>query len=291
MLDKTEQLQNELHTLQSELDRILYLLKIADPTGEAARKRESKAQEVKPIMSKISSPPVVKKSALEQNKRHGAEETVIGSIQKQGSIVSTVESSKRPEDSEIVADAVESKTTVYTAVKPQWLGAVEKTEVKQSQEESLMNKKEPDQFVDYKDRQKVLGKLDTAQNADLGLENAAPGLLIRKRKLVEKSDVTEVKVSEQSTSSPMGAEIRAEDAVALLLKHTRGYHASDDEVRHDNEYTAQGNKSGKGGKKPKRVLGPERPSFLGSEGNYDESWVPPEGKKYPLVLNFPVSKY
>jgi len=41
------QLEKELSTLQSEMDRICYLLKIADPTGEAARKRDLKAQEQK----------------------------------------------------------------------------------------------------------------------------------------------------------------------------------------------------------------------------------------------------
>jgi hypothetical protein len=42
VLDKTMQLEKELSSLQSELDRTLFLLKIADPSGDAARKRDSK---------------------------------------------------------------------------------------------------------------------------------------------------------------------------------------------------------------------------------------------------------
>ncbi|KAL9250767.1 hypothetical protein AKJ16_DCAP08536 [Drosera capensis] len=44
VLDRTKKLQEELSTLQTELNRVLYLLKLADPTGEAAKKRETVAQ-------------------------------------------------------------------------------------------------------------------------------------------------------------------------------------------------------------------------------------------------------
>lgn len=83
--------------------------------------------------------------------------------------------------------------------------------------------------------------------------------------------------SEQSTIASEGAESRAEDAVALLLKHKRGYYASDDEAGQNTEDIPRRKKPGKDNKKPKRVLGPERPSFLGGETDY-ETWVPPEGK-------------
>ncbi|XP_074329125.1 uncharacterized protein LOC141666816 [Apium graveolens] len=267
--DKSDQLEKELHALQSELDRVLYLLKIADPTGESVRKRELQGQKSVPVVSKIPAPSKVKKSALRQDS---------GPSSKQGIIASTVESSKKPENNEILADAVESISTTYTAIKPQWLGAVEKTEVKLSQGECPQNVLEGDEFVDYKDRQKVLGKPDTAQvGVGTDLENAAPGLLIRKRKLVQSSDVSEAQASELISTS-VGTEIKVEDAVALLLKHKKGYHALEDEARPDNAPLKQRKPLKKDGKKPKRILGPERPSFLDSEGNHDESWVPPEGQ-------------
>lgn len=276
--DKSEQLEKELHALQSELDRVLYLLKIADPTGEAARKRELQGQKSVPVVSKIPAPSMVKKSALQQDKQRGVEAKATDSGPKQGVIASTVTSSKKPENNENVAGAVESTSTTYTAIKPQWLGAVDKTEVKLSQGEAPQNVLEGDKFVDYKDRQKVLGKPDTAEvGAETNLENAAPGLLIRKRKLIQRSDVSEAEGSE-SISTSVGTEIQVEDAVALLLKHKKGYHALEDEARPDNAPLKQKISLKKDGKKPKRILGPERPSFLDSEGNHDESWVPPEGQ-------------
>ncbi|KAA8530487.1 hypothetical protein F0562_005196 [Nyssa sinensis] len=276
VLDKTEKLQKELSTLQLELDRVLYLLNIADPTGEAARKRELKAQEPKPTLSKISKSAVVKQPPFEQNKICGSEKTVSGSIQKMGT--NDMESSKL-EVGEIGTDAAESKTNIYTVVKPQWLGAVEDMETKETkQQEAPLNMQEADQFVDYKDRNTILKNSDAAQvNVDSGIENAAPGLIIRKRKQVEKFDTSEVKGSEQATCSSVEAEIRAEDAVALLLKHTRGYYVSEDKTTHDSQDMPQGNESEKDNKKPKRMLGPDRPSFLDSEVDY-ESWVPPKGQ-------------
>lgn len=277
VLDKTEKLQNELNTLQSELERVLYLLKIADPTGEAAMRRESKAHEVKPNIPKNPPPLIVKKPSVEQNKRREAEEKVNDISEKLGNDDVTKKSSISQEEREVVADASNSKTTGYTVNKPQWLGAVEKNKETKQTQEAPPNVEESDEFVDYKDRKEVLGKPEAAQvNVDSGLENAAPGLIIRKRKqLVEDSDVSKVKDSEQSPS--VGVEIRAEDAVALLLKHTRGYQASDDEVRLDTKDMAAGNRAEKGKKKQKKVLGPERPPFLDNENDY-QSWVPPEGQ-------------
>ncbi|KAM7520607.1 hypothetical protein LguiB_019569 [Lonicera macranthoides] len=276
VLDKTEQLEKELQTLQSDLHRVLYLLKIADPTEEFARKRESKSQELKPSMSKLSAPAVVKQPPKERSKKQGSKDKASSSIQEQGRADdASTNSTSRPEELELVHDATAGKTTTYTVVKPQWLGAVKNKEAKQTHQEAPIDTEESAQFIDYKDRKKVLGNEETAQvNVDLGIENAAPGLIIRKRKQVEKSDVSEVKGSEESTSvSPVGPEIRAEDAVALLLKHARGYHASADDESDD---MVRGNQTGKGKKKPKKVLGPEKPSFLGSKSTDFEAWVPPQ---------------
>ncbi|GMP96009.1 hypothetical protein CsSME_00044841 [Camellia sinensis var. sinensis] len=87
-----------------------------------------------------------------------------------------------------------------------------------------------------------------------------------------RSELSETNASEQPTISSVGNEIRAEDAVALLLKHKRGYHAADDEAGHNIEDD----------KMPKRVLGQERPSFLDGKMDY-ESWVPPKGELLSLV--------
>lgn len=278
MHDKALQLQKELSTLQAELDRIVYLLKIADPAGETARKRDSKVQEPKPHKSEIPSSSTVKEPLIERKKRSEVGKAADSVIQKQRASDATMESSKKPEANKNTLDLKESKTTAYTVVKPQWLGAVKKNVEDTPQEAAVMNTHDSDEFVDYKDRKKTLGVVDDVQDKmESGIETAAPGLIIRKRKKMEKSEDGDDKAPEQSTSSSLGANIMAEDAVALLLKHSRGYHVSEDEKSNESQDMSAGDQSSKDKKKPKRVLGPERPSFLGSGSDY-ETWVPPEGK-------------
>ncbi|KAG5527771.1 hypothetical protein RHGRI_028647 [Rhododendron griersonianum] len=257
---------------QLELDRIVYLLKIADPAGEFARKRESNSQDPKPNLFKVPTSASVGKTKSEPNRKIESEKSVNSSDKKQET--NNVTSGKKPEEGEVIVDKTECKATEYVAVKPQWLGAVQKIETKETQQEGPLEMQESDQFVDYKDRKKALENQDATQlNMESGIENAAPGLIIRKRKQV----VNETKASEQSTIASEGAESRAEDAVALLLKHKRGFYASDDEAGQNTEDIPRRKKPGKDNKRPKRVLGPERPSFLGGETDY-ETWVPPEGQ-------------
>ncbi|OMP14168.1 hypothetical protein COLO4_00229 [Corchorus olitorius] len=280
VLDRTVQIEKELSTLQSELDRIFYLLKIADPTGEAAKKRDSKASA--PDKSRahpaVVNPAVVKKQPHSEPKKISTSiEPAKSPTEKEGVADAPVESSKEPEEN-IVSDTAEGKKAVYTVPKPQWLGAVENKEIKKLEQEVQVEVETNtvDEFVDYKDRKKVLGSVDGSQSkGQSGIESAASGLIIRKQKQVDKPEDDD-KASEQSTSSSTGAEEIAQNAVALLLKHTRGYHEEDEELNETPEMSAK-NQFKKKEKKPKRVLGPEKPSFLDSNPEY-ESWVPPEGQ-------------
>ncbi|TXG57646.1 hypothetical protein EZV62_015475 [Acer yangbiense] len=270
VLDKTAQLQKELSTLQSELDRIFYLLKIADPMGETTKRRDIKVQE--PKLHKPEMPAaVVKHKPPIEPKSAGSAKPLNVSMQKEKTPpVTAVESNKKPEADNIVNNADEGKVAVYTIAKPQWLGAVEDKETKKTKQENeeVFNTQEPDQFVDYKDRQKILSNADETLVKDSGIETAASGLIIRKKNQIENSEGVDDKALDHETSSSVGPELKAEDAVALLLKHKRGYHAEDDE---------ETKKTRKDKKKPKRVVGPEKPSFLSSDSDY-ESWVPPEGQ-------------
>lgn len=273
------QLEKELSTLQSELDRILYLLKFADPTGEASKRRETKVPEEKFQKSEKLTADTKKKVPAEPKKSTGLGKPVNVSMQKEVASVTVVETNKEPETDKIATDATQGKSVAYTAVKPQWLGAVEHREKEEiQQEEEATNMEESDQFVDYKDRQKILSNSDDASlvKVDSRIEDAS-GLIIRKKNKVDNPDGVDNKAPDQSTSSSVGAELKVEDAVALLLKHKRGYHAEDDEGKLESQETAAGNQSGKDTKKPRRVLGPEKPAFLNSNSDY-ESWVPPEGK-------------
>lgn len=297
--DKSAQLENELATLQSELDRVSYLLKIADPTGEAAKKRELKAlepkpektEEVAPIIKKKppaatqkSSEPCVKaddnKSHVEtqkisdacvkadNNKPHVETQKIShsadGSVKEEKPATTTVDLEK----SQPGHEGSETENAVFVVPKPQWLGAVEDRVADDKQQ--LMTSLHPhemdesDQFVDYKDRNKILGGGDDASTSlESRIESAAPGLILRKRKQVETTGTGSDDASQQSTSSTSG-EQTAEDAVALLLKYQRGlYAASDDDESQE--------------KRPKRVIGPEKPSFLSDE-TANAAWVPPKGQ-------------
>ncbi|XP_060191947.1 uncharacterized protein LOC132621628 [Lycium barbarum] len=269
-LEKKEKLDKELSTLQTELDRVLYLLKIADPTGEAAKKRELKVQEPKTSLTKTVTTDAHQQPPPEKKKKDRAEPKDM--VEKQDTVDAISTSSQ--ETKEIGTDAADGKNVVYTVSKPQWLGAVEEKQKQETVIERQAELQENYQFVDYKDRNKVLVKPDVTQlTAESGIESAAPGLIIRKRKQVEKSDVTELKDSQQSS----GADMKAEDAVALLLRHSQRHHSTDDEVEYSGHDVSHESQTTKEKKKKKKVLGPERPPFLKIEKDYD-SWVPPEGQ-------------
>ncbi|XP_039021080.1 kanadaptin-like isoform X1 [Hibiscus syriacus] len=271
VLDRTVQLEKELSALQTELERISYLLKIADPMGEAAKKRDMKAQVPAPEKSKPPAAVVQKQTQKEPKKISTSTEPVNSPMQKEGIADVSTESTKKPEEN-LVSDTSEGKKAINTNAKPQWLGAVENKEIKESNQVIEVDTSKVDEFVDYKDRKKVLGIVDNPQVKEPGIETAAPGLIIRKQKQVEKHEDAG-KASDQSTASSTGAEEIAQNAVALLLRHTRGYHADDEELHKTPDLLAR-NQSKE--KMPKRVLGPEKPSFLDS--NPDETWVPPEGQ-------------
>ena len=77
----------------------------------------------------------------------------------------------------------------------------------------------------------------------------------------------------------VGADSAVGDIVALLLRHSRGVQAMDDDAMHYCESEKRADKGRKGKKKVKKLLGPERPSFLDSETDYESS-VPPQGKSH-----------
>ncbi|KAL5095729.1 hypothetical protein RYX36_000056 [Vicia faba] len=303
--DKSAQLEKELSTLQSELDRISYLLKIADPTGDASKKRELKAREPKPINPeevastiKMKPPAEAQKNSepcakTDDNKRHvetkktsdacvkANDDKPHAETQKISDACVKVDGSIKGEEpaATIVAleksqpghDKPETDNAVFVVPKPQWLGAVEDrvTDDKQQPTTSLHPPEmdESGQFVDYKDRNKILGGNDVESTSlESRIESAAPGLILRKRKQVETIGTSSSVASQQSTSSTSGEQM-AEDAVALLLKYKRGLYAADDNDGRDEIQE----------KKPKRVLGPEKPSFL-SDDTDNSTWVPPKGQ-------------
>ncbi|GAB2210748.1 hypothetical protein Drorol1_Dr00016031 [Drosera rotundifolia] len=291
VLDRTRKLQEELSTLQTELNRVLYLLKLADPTGEAAKKRETAAQqlvfkepetssgsnansdngrkataeETKASVSKKSHKPSNSSAVVEVQPDATAEVVKVPEVTEESIVAYTTN------DNTVVANTTDNNAVVYNPIKPQWLGAVEDEKKEESRRsESRGDEHASDGFVDYKDRNKILANSES----DGGLENAAPGLIIRKKKQVKKSDI---QGSEQVKTSSSGAEMAAEDAIALLLKHKRGYYDLDEEAMLNGEGSSNQDEPGQDNKKPRRVLGPEKPSFWQKNPVF-ESWAPPEGQ-------------
>lgn len=269
-LDVSMKIQKEITALQSDLERIVYLLKIADPTGEVARKRDSKPCTSNPneLCSLTSSSSIPEKIPSKIKKISNSEKSPAGSEPSQ-----LVPSEKIREKAKDVNEETKNKAPSYAPMKPQWLGAVKNMETVDSHvDEPVVEKvQEPGRFIDYKDRKKALAPAI----GDHEIEDAAPGLILRKRKHTEVLSNTAESTAQDSSSSSSGVVTTAADAVALLLKHKRGYCAGSDEL----DKKIQENKDSDLSQKKshvKRVLGPEKPAFLENNRDY-ESWVPPKG--------------
>jgi hypothetical protein len=261
--DKIAQIQKELSDLQAELDRVVYLLKIADPMGEAAHKRDLKPREARPRASNDNPRPEAKK----QNK---VVKTI--SVEKQqDSSNETAMNKPTKAETDTSKNQENGSKPAFTMPKPQWLGD---KRIIQPEENFINEEKsdaeEPDNFVDYKDRKAILSNPGSGKD----LEEAAPGLILRKRKS------TDLSASSEANSSSVESEASVADGVTLLLKHKRGLQTSEEMENEDEPHASkrEGKKS-----KQKRVLGPARPDFLEAAGPDSETWVPPEGMEIVLV--------
>ncbi|XP_062233081.1 uncharacterized protein LOC133930446 [Phragmites australis] len=255
--DKIVRIQKELSDDQAELDRVVYLLKIADPMGEAARKRDLKPREAKTLASNDNPRP----EPIKQNK---IAQTTSTEKLKDSSNKTVLDKPAKVEN-DVSKKQENGSKPAFTMPKPQWLG--DKRIIKP--EENFINEEkadaeEPDNFVDYKDRKAVLSNSGSGKE----LEDAAPGLILRKRKPSDQS------ADSEADSSSVESEASAADAVALLLKHKRGLQTSEEMEDKNEQHVSkrEGKKS-----KQKRVLGPARPGFLEAGPDY-ETWVPPEGQ-------------
>ncbi|KAK8949599.1 hypothetical protein KSP39_PZI006332 [Platanthera zijinensis] len=262
VIDRTVKTERKISDLQAKLDKFTYLLRIADPSGEAARKRNAaKAQAPKSNQCMPNNFP--RKSHSHEPAKEISEKQPPMEIR--GSISKLEKTSRNDE-----------KVPAYTMVKPQWLGDTRKTEPEDAGNRMPAANLDDaasisDGFVDYKDRKEIFAPVNEEKN----LEDAAPGLIIRKRKPAEKADEQGAdKVAKvEGPSSAAEAETIAADSVALLLKHNRGFHASSDEIQNSQAET----RSDKANSRRRGILGPAKPDFLDTGREY-ESWVPPKGQ-------------
>ncbi|KAK9116383.1 hypothetical protein Sjap_015330 [Stephania japonica] len=216
-LDAQMQLQKDLSGLQSELDRVLYLLKIADPTAEAAKRRELKDQAPKPVESKPIQPKLGtnRESSTEQKKSFTVKKPNEENSMKSKSEIPVVEN-------KIADEAIEGE--LFSVTKPQWLGATREVDMKEEKQQEIpLDTSFSDNFVDYKDRKKALSTVGSKEaKEESEIESAGPGLIIRKRKQVEESDGGYDKSSGILTSSSNNTDNMTAESEANTLKHNLG---------------------------------------------------------------------
>lgn len=268
-------MEKNLSDLEAELNRIKYLLKIADPSGEAAQKRASNSTETQAPKSTQSMLSISKHCQSNEQPN-----PILNKLKSRPSLEEThnLISAEKASENVDAFENKEDKKLAYTIAKPQWLGATRKIESEVDHISKVKDADMSDDFVDYNDRKKFLVAVDNDDN----LETEASGLILRKRKSTEKADQSAEKAPKVEVPSSPKAETIAADAVALLLKHKRGIHVIDELTDEKQKLLVEG-QSSEDNSHVMRILGPTRPDFLNANPDYD-SWVPPKGEYLNLCL-------
>ncbi|KAH9301579.1 hypothetical protein KI387_013162, partial [Taxus chinensis] len=303
--DRTTRLQNKLDRLQSEMDRVVFLLKIADPTGEVSRKQDSQLctstpfQAGKLLLSSAGKPMNTHISSDQKNpnKLQRGNNAVGAKFSEEKSFVLTAvvdgasqheKSGSGDSDKEVKSTSGGFDEEISATMKQRWLGAVHDTEDKVHNEEKFIHLEsafDSIDFVGYKDRIKALTSSNEARISVSILEDAE-GLVLRKPKAINcKSNPKKVNREDNeienasSTTTGVAAETSAEDAVALLLRHKRGLSSSDKQDQSKEQDVICSNECASNEcaqKKKSRRLGPEKPAFLKEDCTRYDAWVPPQ---------------
>ncbi|KAH7300942.1 hypothetical protein KP509_23G004800 [Ceratopteris richardii] len=272
--DRAASLRNEIKNHQAELDRVMFLLKVADPSGEAQRnwkrKDSLKSEEsVKQVDQKISKEGSVKKINQESDKKESDQR-----VKELSSLEAAPTASMKSGETRIcveqVSDQQEKTSTPLTG--PLRLGhhqksIIHKTIVSDKPEETSTSDQD---FIEYKDRHKSVLKSHECDSLRDISENTC-GLIIRKAK-----DATNVDTDDAEKNLWEGAALAAADSVALLLRHERGLGAIVDEE--EEEPSIGRTEEVSSVSKKKRKLGPEKPDFLDREESKFQAWIPPAGQ-------------
>lgn len=250
--DKAARLSKELSKLQVEADRIARLLKIADPSGDAARKWDAKAEG--------SSQSHKVESIVENRLRLRANKEIARELASQSKEVpdSAPQAISAPSTADVSMDTnVETKempilapTLLLGLPRPAPRPEAQKSEATKTTEQDAETGNE---FIGYKDRKRPASKEDVIQ-------------------------------IEEVTGDQLGSEDRdvasnaAMEAVALLMRHKSGLTAQEEAKEQESRSSLQKPAGAKTRGKKKRKLGPERPPTLAKESEeLEEAWVPPQG--------------
>ncbi|KAG0559687.1 hypothetical protein KC19_10G123300 [Ceratodon purpureus] len=259
--DKASRLSKELSKLQAEADRIARLLKIADPSGDAARKWDGKAED--------SNQSQKVETIVENRLRLRASKEAARELASQAKEVldSAPEEIAAPATGDVSMDSTDEKveakempilapTLLLGAPRPAPRPDVPESETTKSSTPMEQDTESGNEFVGYKDRKRPVSKED----------------------VVQVEDVTGDKLGSEDRDVASNA---AMEAVALLMRHKSGLTAQE-ELQEQESRSGNNTQHSAGTKtrgKKKRKLGPERPPMLAKESDeLEEAWVPPQGQ-------------
>eukprot|EP01018_Ginkgo_biloba_P026214 Gb_36776 [translate_table: standard] len=282
--DETNQLHRKLESLQSEMNRVVYLLKIADPTGEVSQKRESQVPtQTGQSLSVLAGSSIIRSISSDQK--------ITTKLQKNNDAVGKTSSEKCSASTAMVDDKVpehekstsgSSDNETFTVMKPRWLGAIHNPEEEKVQIQGDLghpeNASDSSEFVGYKDSKRAQHTSRNEDKTSASILENAEGLVLRKPKEVDnKSDTGRENKDASNTAAAVDAEACAADAVALLLRHKRGFAASDEQDQSEKQDSTGGGAHGTQ-KRKSRKLGPEKPAFLAEASSDYDAWIPPQGQ-------------
>ncbi|KAI5079242.1 hypothetical protein GOP47_0004721 [Adiantum capillus-veneris] len=262
--DHALNLRQEIEKQQADLNRIVFLLKIADPSGEAQKNwKEPQAKNSEEDAMRQTNQKLSKKESVSKVRKDESRETIV--IENINNREATIAPGQVSEQKD--------KSKQEEVKGPLWLGharknAVEKTTAVDGSQGTPTSDKD---FIEYKERHKSVLKMKE-QDTPSDIQEGACGLILRKPK-----DVAKVVTQEDGDVDKKlweGAALAAADTVALLLRHQKGLGALMDDEIHEEctpvEEVPNGSK--------KRKLGPDRPEFLNREEGKFQAWVPPAGQ-------------
>ncbi|MCO5554946.1 hypothetical protein L7F22_008485 [Adiantum nelumboides] len=263
--DRALNLRQEIEKQQGDLNRIGFLLKVADPSGDAQKNwkepqfRNSEEDAMKQTIQSLSK----KESGFKVRKDEIRETNVIENVNHREVSTIPAQGSER-----------QDKSNTEAVTGPLFLGharkkGVETTTAIDGSQETLTSDKD---FIEYKERHKSVIRIEEQDTSSNILEGAC-GLILRKPKDVAKIVTEEVEDVDKKLWE--GAALAAADTVALLLRYQRGLGAIvDDEIQEERTSVEEV----PSGPKKKKKLGPERPEYLNREEGKFQAWVPPAGQ-------------
>ncbi|BBN15508.1 hypothetical protein MPTK1_6g20140 [Marchantia polymorpha subsp. ruderalis] len=250
--DRTARLQKELNSLTKESERVVRLLKIADPAGEALRKWEVK-----------QSPESVTATA---DLAHKIDKRIFPRKDEAKDLASSIDREKDGEKdreaqggtSDTKEDGSSEKTLDLRPLDPPIRLGAPVTQEKSEDKAVEFHHRETDgtaEFIPYKGRKKDRTESSTNKTTS---EKAGNGAALAAEKREEEAN---------------GVDADVASSVELLLKHKRGLsEGGTDELTQIATESSQNPK-----KRKKKTYGPSKPSYM-TIAEEEEIWVPPAGQ-------------